>query len=313
MVRILVVGATGNIGREVAKACAEEGHLVFALVRAATRVSKVALVEELSAAGIQLVDGDLQDPASVEQAFRSCHPVEAVISAVAGSQVADQIHLIHSSQKAETVKRFLPSEFGVVHTTAKAEVPEIVGARISIFKQIQAAGLPYTLVHSNGFMEDWFSGLGQLGKTYPPNPVLLFGDGSIHGVATTRRDIAIYTAKSLDDPRTLNKRLVIAPSCNFATQTDLVRKWEGVSGQKIQMELMKAEELEAQIQGSASLKSSSNYSSTTYLQLAKAMWIAGDCSHPLPSDAVEASALYPDHKVTSPEEFYAQLLLKGPG
>ena len=56
------------------------------------------------------------------------------------------------------MKRFLPSEFGVVHSTAKAEVPEIVGARISIYKEIQAAHIPHTLIHCNGFMEDWFSG-----------------------------------------------------------------------------------------------------------------------------------------------------------
>lgn len=189
MVRVLMVGATGTIGQEVARACAGLGHEVFALVRADSKSAKSALIAELSAAGIQFVDGDLQDSASVDAAFRSCHPIEAVVSAVAGrirfgpkillleivqnmtelpctstytihagAQVADQINLIRSSQKAQTVKRFLPSEFGVVHTTAKADVPEIVGARISMFQEIQAAGLPYTLVHSNGFMEDWFSG-----------------------------------------------------------------------------------------------------------------------------------------------------------
>ena len=76
--------------------------------------------------------------------------------------------------------------------------------------------------------------------------------GQLHavaGVANTRADIAAYTAKTLNDPRTLDKRLVIAPPCNFATQPDLLRIWEGISGQKINTERISAEELEDQIQG----------------------------------------------------------------
>lgn len=83
-------------------------------------------------------------------------------------------------------------------------------------------------------------------------PILCIRLGRHHavaGVANTRADIAAYTAKALDDPRTLDKRFVIAPSCNFATQPDLLRIWEGVSGQKMNTEQISAEELQDQIQG----------------------------------------------------------------
>ena len=52
MVRLLIVGATGTLGQEVARACAEEGHQVFALVRAATRNTKAELIAKLEAFGI---------------------------------------------------------------------------------------------------------------------------------------------------------------------------------------------------------------------------------------------------------------------
>lgn len=77
----------------------------------------------------------------------------------------------------------------------------------------------------------------------------------VAGVASTRKDIAAFTAKSLDDPRTLNKRLVIAPPCNFATQPELVKIWEAVSGQKIQQTPISAQELEQQINGKAYARS----------------------------------------------------------
>ena len=69
------------------------------------------------------------------------------------------------------------------------------------------------------------------------------------GAATTRADIAVYTAKALVDPRTRNKRLTIAPPSNLASQQDLVRIWMEVSGQQIETTYMTSQELERQIDG----------------------------------------------------------------
>lgn len=58
----LVTGATGFTGGHLARALAARGHRVRALVRDRSRAS------DLASAGIELVDGDLRDPASLERA-----------------------------------------------------------------------------------------------------------------------------------------------------------------------------------------------------------------------------------------------------
>ena len=59
---ILVVGATGTVGSELVKQLAEGGHRVRALVRDPARAAKLGT-------GVEIVVGDLADPASLTPAF----------------------------------------------------------------------------------------------------------------------------------------------------------------------------------------------------------------------------------------------------
>ncbi len=80
----------------------------------------------------------------------------------------------------------------------------------------------------------------------------MYSNLSIHciaGFSNKREDIAAYVAKTLDDPRTVNKRLIVAPPKNRTTQLDLIRTWERVSGQSVKRTYMSAEEIETGIQG----------------------------------------------------------------
>ena len=70
--RILVTGATGFTGGHLARHLVARGNQVWALVRSAT---SAAAREELTRAGVQLLEGDLRDTASLEQA---CAGVEVV-------------------------------------------------------------------------------------------------------------------------------------------------------------------------------------------------------------------------------------------
>lgn len=47
-------------------------------------------------------------------------------------------------------------------------------------------------------------------------------------------DIATYTIKTLDDPRTLNKTLYLRPPDNILSQRQLVEMWEKLSGNKLE-------------------------------------------------------------------------------
>jgi uncharacterized protein YbjT (DUF2867 family) len=65
--RILVVGATGHLGRHVVAASARQGDPTFALVRdtAPSDPTKTALLKSFQDAGVTLVKGDLHDQASL--------------------------------------------------------------------------------------------------------------------------------------------------------------------------------------------------------------------------------------------------------
>lgn len=47
-------------------------------------------------------------------------------------------------------------------------------------------------------------------------------------------DVATYTIKTIDDPRTLNKTLYLRPPDNILSQRQLVEKWEEMLGKRLE-------------------------------------------------------------------------------
>ncbi len=66
---ILVIGATGNIGKELVKLLANNGHAVRATVRPTTRI------EELKSLGVEMVEADLQDSSTLKAAMNGADKV----------------------------------------------------------------------------------------------------------------------------------------------------------------------------------------------------------------------------------------------
>ncbi|KAK8452177.1 hypothetical protein SEVIR_5G069100v4 [Setaria viridis] len=174
--KILVVGATGYLGRHVVAASARLGHPTFALVRdtAPSNPAKAALLKSFQDAGVTLLKGDLYDHASLVSAVKSA---DVVISTVGSQQIADQTRLIDAIKEAGNVKvlgsslsfspsihlsipghafslarwslcvqRFFPSEFGLdVDRTGVVEPAKtILSGKAAIRRATEAAGIPYT-------------------------------------------------------------------------------------------------------------------------------------------------------------------------
>ena len=72
-------------------------------------------------------------------------------------------------------------------------------------------------------------------------------------MATTREDIAAYTAKAAADPRTLNKHLIIRPASNIFSQAELINLWERISGKHVHQHPLSAEDLQKAIEGTLEL------------------------------------------------------------
>ena len=62
-------------------------------------------------------------------------------------------------------------------------------------------------------------------------------------------DIATYTIKTIDDPRTLNKTVYIRPPENTLSQRQLVEIWERLTGKKLDKFSISKEDFLASMEG----------------------------------------------------------------
>ena len=62
-------------------------------------------------------------------------------------------------------------------------------------------------------------------------------------------DIATYTIKTIDDPRTLNKTIYIRPTENILSQRQIVEIWEKLTGKELEKFSISKEDLLASMEG----------------------------------------------------------------
>lgn len=62
-------------------------------------------------------------------------------------------------------------------------------------------------------------------------------------------DVARYTIKTIDDPRTLNKTVYLRPPDNILSQRQLVEKWENLSGKQLHKSSLSEHDLLSSMKG----------------------------------------------------------------
>uniref|UniRef100_A0A1D1ZK43 (+)-lariciresinol reductase n=1 Tax=Anthurium amnicola TaxID=1678845 RepID=A0A1D1ZK43_9ARAE len=107
--------------------------------------------------------------------------------------------------------------------------------KMIVRKAIEDAKIPFTYICSNCSMGYFIAGLCEAGKLLPSREsVSLHGDGNVKAIFVEEDDIAKYSIKTIDDPRTLNKTLFINPPENIMTQCEVVEIWEALIGRELQ-------------------------------------------------------------------------------
>lgn len=84
----------------------------------------------------------------------------------------------------ETKQRFLPSEFGldVARHNAVEPVASFFERKLNIRREIEAQGIPYTVIVTFAFAGYFFPSFGQPNATEPPrDKVVIPGDGNVKG------------------------------------------------------------------------------------------------------------------------------------
>lgn len=240
---ILVVGATGYLGGRVCQELVARGRPVTAMVRAGDDTAKV---EPLRAAGVELVEGDLKDPTSLE---RACQGKDAVISTASSSishQSGDTIdtvdrdgqrHLVDAA-KAAGVGRFVYVSFSKNMVT---EGP-LTTAKRAVEEHLMVSGLDYTILRCGFLMEIMVTPM--VGFDYANATVVVYGTGENPVSWVSIDDVAKLAASSLEAPAARNA--VFEFGSEAVTMHEAVRIFEEVSGRSFEVQHVPEEALEAQ-------------------------------------------------------------------
>lgn len=202
--RVLLLGATGTIGRATLAALIAAGHEVVCFLRPRG--------DDPGLPGAELRFGDVTDPASIRRdGFRDQH-FDAVVSCLAsrtgGAKDAWAVdygaHVeVLGAAKALNVARFLLLSAICVQ---KPVLP-FQQAKLAFETELRASGLTWSIVRPTAFFK---SLSGQIARVRAGKPYLLFGDGTLTACKPiSDRDLAAFIALSLEDPECQNRVLPI--------------------------------------------------------------------------------------------------------
>ncbi|GLT73428.1 hypothetical protein SLA2020_452890 [Shorea laevis] len=287
--KILVIGGTGYIGKYIVEESAKAGHPTFALVRESTASNpeKSQVIESFKSSGVTILYGDIYNHDSLLKAIKQ---VDIVISTVGSQQIADQAKIIAAIKEAGNIKRFLPSEFGPDVDCAHAVEPaaSFLGSRPASGDQLRLKG---------------FHILTLCPMAPPRDKVVIIGDGNPKATFVKEEDVATYTIKAVDDPRTLNKILYLRPPANILSFNEIVSLWEKKISKTLEKIYVLEDELLKKIEKSP-------VPINLFISISHSVFVKGDAGD-FEIDAsvgVKSSDLYPEVKYTTLDEHLDQFI-----
>lgn len=148
---ILVVGATGLLGRATALALLKDGKRVRAMVRDRARAA------DLAQAGAEIVDGDLTDPASLERACKGAFRIFAAAHSLLGRErfsSAQVDHVGHSALIAAALGAGVERFVYVSALGAREDHPiDFFRTKFEIEEVLREGSVPFTILRPAPFME----------------------------------------------------------------------------------------------------------------------------------------------------------------
>ncbi|MBV6658641.1 MAG: NAD(P)H-binding protein [Devosiaceae bacterium] len=199
---VVLVGATGTIGRAVAAELVGSGHKAICIVRPGS---------PFKLGGARIAEADVTDAASLNAVFAGAR-ADAVISCLASRTGApDDVWAIdHRANSAvlDAAKRAgVPMMVLLSAICVQKPLLAFQEAKLSFEAELQASGLRYAIVRPTAFFK---SLSGQIGRLRAGKPFLLFGDGALTACKPiSDGDLARFIVGCLDEGAQMNAILPI--------------------------------------------------------------------------------------------------------
>ena len=221
---LLIVGATGTLGRQIALQALTKGYKVRCLVR---NFNSANFLKEW---GAQLVYGDLTIPETIP----SCLQGISVIIDASTSRPNDfsilkkvdwdgKLTLIEAA-KAAKVKRFVFCSTQNLEQYAK--IP-LIKMKYGIEKKLQQSKLDYTIFRLNGFYQGLIE---QYAIPILENLPIWTTNENILIPYMDTQDLAKFFLKSLQLPETINKTFILGGSREWRS-SEIIKVCEQLAGQ----------------------------------------------------------------------------------
>ncbi|GCE59365.1 SDR family oxidoreductase [Microcystis aeruginosa] len=223
--KVLVVGATGTLGRQIVRHAIDQGHKVRCLVRSQR---KAAFLKEW---GAELVGGTLRDKNTIIAALEG---MDAVIDA-ATARATDsasikqvdwdgKVNLIQAAKTAG-VDRFI--FFSILNAEKYPNVP-LMEIKRCTEKFLAESGLKYTILRPCGFMQ------GLIGQYAIPmldnQTVWITGESTAIAYMDTQ-DIAKFAVRALEVPETVGQSYPVVGSKAWKAE-EIIEVCERLSGKE---------------------------------------------------------------------------------
>lgn len=198
---ILVTGATGKQGGAALRHLKKSSFALRVLTRDPEKPAARALVGH----GVEVIKGDLEDPASLARALDEVDGVYSVQDFTGGAEteIRQGVNLADAANRA-AVSQFVYSSVG--GADQNTNIPHF-DSKFRIEEHIRGLGLPYTILRPVFFMENWLGMKGQIDSGTLALP--LSPDTHLQMIATD--DIGAFVAAAFEHPgKWLGKALEIA-------------------------------------------------------------------------------------------------------
>ncbi|MCS6959607.1 MAG: NAD(P)H-binding protein [Pseudanabaenaceae cyanobacterium SKYGB_i_bin29] len=201
---LLVVGATGTLGRQVVRYALDQGLQVKCLVRNPKRATF------LREWGAELVVGDLTQKETIEKALTGItHVVDAATTRPTDSlrikevDWQGKVHLIQAAERAEVAKFVF---FSILHAEKYRQVP-LMEIKYCTEQFLAETNLDYTILKPCGFMQ------GLIGQYAIPilegETIWITGESCPIAYMNTQ-DVAKFAVKALTIPETKRQSYALA-------------------------------------------------------------------------------------------------------